>query len=136
MTGWSRAHFNFDIHNLDGAGLDKNGVQKHFPQPQCYTIPYRCLLPMEIDGLLLAGRNISGTHKAHSSFRVMPICVNLGQAAGIAAALAARSGIAPRQVSARDVQRVLTENGVTVQSGNIMNSKAHAVYELTDAEEQ
>lgn len=91
---------------------------------------------MEIDGLLLAGRNISGTHKAHSSFRVMPICVNLGQAAGIAAALAARSGIAPRQVSARDVQRVLTENGVTVQSGNIMNSKAHAVYELTDAEEQ
>lgn len=109
----TRAHFNFDIHNLDGAGLDKNGAQKHFSQPRGYTIPYRCLLPMDIDGLLLAGRNISGTHKAHSNFRVMPICVNIGQAAGIAAALAARTGIDPRQVSARDVQQVLTENGVT-----------------------
>ena len=67
------AHFNFDIHNIEGAGLDKNGVQHKFTQNKGYTVPYRCLIPEKIDGLILAGRCISGTHKAHSNYRVMPI---------------------------------------------------------------
>jgi hypothetical protein len=39
------ASFNFDIHNIEGSGLDKNGVQKKFTQTKGYTIPYRCFLP-------------------------------------------------------------------------------------------
>ena len=81
------AHFNFDVHNLTGAGLDKTGIQHKWTQPKGYTIPYRCLLPTEVEGLLLAGRNISGTHMAHSNYRVMPICVGIGEAAGTAAAM-------------------------------------------------
>nr|MDO8109286.1 FAD-dependent oxidoreductase [Candidatus Sigynarchaeota archaeon] len=105
-------HFNFDIHHLAGAGLDPTGMQKTFPQHKPYTIPYRCLVPKNIDNLLLAGRNISGTHVAHSSFRVMPICVNTGQAAGIAAALCVKHGVSPRRLDHRLLQAILKELGV------------------------
>lgn len=108
-----RAKFNFDIHNIDGPGLDKNGAQKHFPKVAGYSIPYRSLLPKTLDGLILAGRCISGTHKAHSNYRVMPICAAMGEAAGIAASIAARESITPRKVAAKKIQDVLIARGVT-----------------------
>jgi len=110
----TRCSFNFDIHNVTGAGLDKDGVQHKFRSKGNYTIPYRCLLPQGIEGLLLAGRSISGTHKAHSSFRVMPICVNIGQGAATAAVTALRDGVGLREVDIAKVQRALGEQGVTV----------------------
>ena len=110
----TKAHFNFDVHNISGSGLDETGVQKHFKQPQGYTIPYRCLVPINIDNLLLAGRNISGTHMAHSNYRVMPICANMGQAAGIASALAVKENIIPRHLDVKMIQEVLKENGVDI----------------------
>ena len=64
-----------------------------------------------MDNLLLSGRCISGTHRAHASYRVMAVCMATGQAAGTAAALSARAGVAPREVSVRDVQAVLEKNG-------------------------
>ena len=103
------AYFNFDIHNITGAGLDKTGVQHKFSQKKGYTIPYGCLVPEKLDGLLLSGRNISGTHMAHSNFRVMPICVGIGEAAGIAAALAVKNNIKVRDVNFRDIQKILPE---------------------------
>ena len=108
----TKAHFNFDIHNVKGAGLDANGCQHKFPQANGYTIPYGCLVPEKLDGLLLAGRCISGTHQAHSNFRVMPICANIGQAAGIAAALAAREGVRPRDLPVSAIQAELLKCGV------------------------
>ncbi|MBR7137177.1 MAG: FAD-dependent oxidoreductase, partial [Clostridia bacterium] len=101
------AHFNFDVHNITGAGLDKTGVQKYFTQQQGYTIPYRCLLPEGKENLLLCGRNISGTHMAHSNFRVMPICVGIGEAAGAAAALAVRQNCAPGEISAEEIRNLI-----------------------------
>ena len=100
------AYFNFDVHNITGAGLDKTGVQKHFKQTRGYTIPYRCLLPEVKENLLLCGRNISGTHMAHSNFRVMPICVGIGEAAGTAAALAVKKNIAPADVTAEEIRKI------------------------------
>ena len=108
----TKAHFNFDIHNLTGAGLDETGVQKHFPQRHGYTIPYRCFVPKKVENLLLTGRNISGTHAAHSNYRVMPICANMGQAVGCAAALCARKGIGPRKLDVAELQEVLRRQGV------------------------
>ncbi len=108
----TKAHFNFDVHSLSGAGLDPSGAQREFRQAKGYTIPYGCLVPSQVDGLLLAGRNISGTHLAHSNYRVMPICANIGQAAGIAAALSAKQAVAPRQVPASAIQQVLRGLGV------------------------
>ena len=101
------AHFNFDVHNLTGAGLDKTGVQHKWTQPKGYTIPYGCLIPAKTNGLLLAGRCISGTHIAHSNFRVMPICCGIGEAAGVAAAIAAKAGIEPRDVDVKAIQAQL-----------------------------
>ena len=98
------AHFNFDVHNITGAGLDKTGVQHKFTQKNDYTIPYGCLVPQTVDGLLLSGRNISGTHIAHSNYRAMPICVGIGAAAGVAAALSVKEGIAPRALDVRKIQ--------------------------------
>lgn len=98
------AHFNFDVHNLTGAGLDKTGVQKNWNQPKGYTIPYGCLVPEKINGLLLSGRNISGTHIAHSNYRVMPICVGIGAAAGAAAATAIKKGVQVRDIKGEELQ--------------------------------
>ena len=99
------AHFNFDVHNITGAGLDKTGSQKYFKQEGSYTIPYGCLVPEKIDGLLLAGRSISGTHIAHSNFRAMPICVGMGEATGIAASLAIKENKKVRDVTAQEIQK-------------------------------
>lgn len=108
----TRVSFNFDVHSLTGNGLDETGEQKKFNQKKGYTIPYGCLVPVKIDGLLLAGRDISGTHMAHSNFRVMPICANMGQAAGVAAALCVKQGIQPRRLDVKQLQNRLTEQGV------------------------
>lgn len=100
------AYFNFDVHNISGAGLDKTGAQKHFSQKKGYTIPYRCLLPETKENLLLCGRNISGTHMAHSNFRAMPICVGIGEAAGAAAAVSAVKGCNLKDIDAERIRDI------------------------------
>ena len=102
------AHFNFDVHNMSGAGLDKTGCQAKFTQKKGYSIPYGCLVPEKVEGLLLAGRDISGSHMAHSSYRVMPICVKLGEAAGVAASICVKENIQPAQVNVKELQELLS----------------------------
>ena len=106
------AHFDFDVHGLKGPGLDETGCQKNFKQKKGYTIPYGCFVPKKIEGLLLAGRMISGTHIAHSSFRVMPICANMGMSMGIAAAMCAEKGILPRNLDVKELQAELKSKGI------------------------
>lgn len=110
----TRCYFNFDIHHVAGPGLDEHGVQAEFRQRRKYTIPYRALVPRNVDGLLLAGRNISGTHVAHSNFRAMPVVLNIGQGAGAAAAVCVRDGVAPREAGVAKIQALLAEQGVRV----------------------
>ncbi|CAL9631823.1 FAD-dependent oxidoreductase [Streptomyces sp. enrichment culture] len=100
-----------DIHNPRGSGT----VLKRVPRGRFYDIPLRCLLPRGIDRLLVAGRCISGSHVAHSSYRVMPIAMATGQAAGVCAALAVRSGRLPREVPYPLVQEELRRQGARVQ---------------------
>lgn len=108
----SFAHFNFDVHGISKPGLDETGSQHHFKQNKGYTIPYGCLVPKKIENLLVAGRCISGTHIAHSNYRAMPICANLGQAAGRAAALCVRDNCAPRALDVKKLQAALLADGV------------------------
>ncbi len=70
-----------DIHDPDGKELNLMEMQIG----DYYGIPYRALLPKEIENLIVTGRAISTTHEALASMRVSPICMALGQAAGIAA---------------------------------------------------
>ncbi|MHC5034798.1 MAG: FAD-dependent oxidoreductase [Planctomycetota bacterium] len=75
--------------------------------PWRYGIPYRSLVPRGVDGLLVAGKCMSGTHIAQSSFRVMPIAGSTGQAAGVAAALAASHRQEPRDVDPDEIRKLL-----------------------------
>lgn len=102
-----RAFFNFDVHNMSGSSIDETGVQHDWKQPEDYTIPYGCLLPEKVEGLLLSGRNISGSHLAHSNFRVMPIAMAVGEAAGVAAALVAKSGQCLKDVDISEIQKII-----------------------------
>ncbi len=101
------AFFNFDVHNITGSGLDKTGVQHNFTQKKGYTIPYRCLIPEIKANLLLCGRNISGTHLAHSNYRVMPICIGMGEAAGVAAAISAKYNRALYEIDAKEIRNII-----------------------------
>ncbi len=107
----ARGAYPIDIHNPGGAGT----VLQRLPPGEAYDIPLRCLLPRGIDGLLVAGRCLSGTHEALSSYRVMPIVMATGQAAGVCAALAARQGLAPRKVGVHRVQRELVRQGASLR---------------------
>lgn len=101
------AYFNFDVHNITGSGLDKTGVQKLFKQEKGYTIPYRCLIPDVKENLLLCGRNISGTHMAHSNYRVMPICIGIGEAAGAAAYISVSQDSNLKDVDAKEIRQLI-----------------------------
>ena len=107
----ARGAYPIDIHNPTGSGT----VLKRLPPGEAYDIPLRCLMPRSTDGLIVAGRCISGTHEAHSSYRVMPIVMATGQAAGVCAALAARRGVMPRALPAGEVQRELVRQGASLR---------------------
>ena len=105
----------------DAIGVASYPVDLHHPVggdctlmwcPDCYDIPYRCLVPQKIDGLLCAGRNISATHLALASVRVMGPAMCLGEAAGKAAALCVKEGVQPRALNVQKLQKALREEGV------------------------
>ncbi len=99
----ARSTYPIDIHNPHGEGTRL----VHLPPGSAYDIPLRCLLPKKLDNILVAGRCISGTHEAHSSYRVMPVCMATGQAAGVCAALAASANCTTREVAVADIQKEL-----------------------------
>ncbi|MEO6349444.1 MAG: FAD-dependent oxidoreductase [Candidatus Limnocylindrales bacterium] len=80
-----------------------------------YGIPYRCLLPSGLDGMIVAGRCFSATHDAHASARSMATCMAMGQAAGTAAALSVARGVQPRELSTDDLRARLTADGALLQ---------------------
>jgi hypothetical protein len=84
----------------------------YVPDGGVYGIPYRCLLPQLVEGLLVAGRCFSATHDAHASARSMGTCMSMGQAAGTAAALAAAAGGVPGGLDAGRLREHLAEQGV------------------------
>jgi len=82
----------------------------------CYDIPYRSLLPQRVDGLLVAGRCVSTTHEAMAAIRVMATCMAMGEAAGRAASIAVREGVAPSDIKVRRLQEELRTHGAYLRS--------------------
>ena len=98
-----------DVHPQKG----ENGAHDMFV-PLPYQIPYRCLIPESVDGLLVAGRCISTDREAMGTIRVGATCGAIGHAAGIAAAMSVQKGCAPRKLDARDVQiELIHQNAIT-----------------------
>ncbi|MFQ9990697.1 FAD-dependent oxidoreductase [Ruthenibacterium lactatiformans] len=107
-----KAEFIVDIHNPEGAGQAEERIQYVMP----YDLPYRCFVPLKVENLLTAGRCISGTHRAHASYRVMSICMAMGEAVGMAAALCVREGCTPRTLDVKKLQAALESKGVDLYS--------------------
>ena len=103
-----RAEFIVDIHNPEGSGQAEEHIQYCDP----YDLPYRCFTPKGIENLYTAGRCISGTHRAHASYRVMSICMAMGEAVGVAAAMCAENGCTPRNLNVKELQNRLTNKGI------------------------
>ncbi|HUV06593.1 MAG TPA: FAD-dependent oxidoreductase [Spirochaetia bacterium] len=111
-----------DIHSSE----DTHGTWKLLEKP--YGIPYRALLPRELEGVVAAGRCISGTEEASASYRVMATCMAMGQAAGTAAALSAGApgdratgSVSPgaetplRELDVESLQEILVREGMILE---------------------
>ncbi len=108
-----RGIYLLDIHNPTEVG--RPSTLRLLDQP--YDIPYRCLIPRGLDGLLTAGRCISGDHTALASYRVQSHCMGLGEAAGTAAALCSRQGCQPRELDPQRLRQALEAGGANTGSG-------------------
>ena len=104
------ASYPLDIHHPTGGDctLEWSG--------DCYDIPYRSLVPLTVENLLVAGRTISTTHEAMSSIRVMAPCMAMGEAAGRAAKMAVREGIPPSMIDVASLRKELVDAGAFLRS--------------------
>ncbi|MFA6715400.1 MAG: FAD-dependent oxidoreductase [Victivallales bacterium] len=117
--GISRSSFTMDLHDPDEVAPDWETLDEHIKSNSCppgdyYEIPYRCLVPEKLHGILVAGRCISADRRAGGSIRAMTTCMNTGQAAGTAAAMAVLGGISPDAVDGKAVRKKLAEQGAEI----------------------
>ena len=108
--GIAACNYDIDIHNPEGSGTS----HYYFPPHEYYTIPYRALIPKNAKNLLVAGRCISSTHEAQASYRIMPVVCTLGEAAGVAAAVAIGSGKSVKEADVAQIRSILKGNGAVV----------------------
>ena len=109
--GWS-----IDLHPPGGVYSDDAG-SRHLHGPGPYEIPFRSLYSVNVRNMLMAGRDISATHVAFGTTRVMATCAVTGEAAGTAAALAVRHAVTPREVHRshlHELQRTLVRQDASV----------------------
>ena len=105
--GIAACTYNIDIHSPDGTGT----IHYRLPANEYYTIPYGCLTPKATTNLLMAGRCISSTHEAQASYRIMPTCASIGEAAGIAAAIACENGVGVKEISVQELRNKIEALG-------------------------
>jgi len=110
-----QAAYPVDIHGAKGKGTTFRQVGGD----GAYDIPYRCLVPLDVDGFLIAGRCISAAHEAQGSLRVMVTAMATGQAAGAAAALSAQQATMPRNLDVRTLRQHLRAQGVSLSAPDI-----------------
>ncbi|KKC28675.1 hypothetical protein CDSM653_02325 [Caldanaerobacter subterraneus subsp. pacificus DSM 12653] len=99
-----------DIHSPEGEGV----VYMKLKKGSDYDIPYRSLYSKKVDNLLVSGRCISSTHEANAAIRVSPIAMATGQAAGTAAAIAAKENAKVSNVDVKVLRNVLLEQGAYI----------------------
>lgn len=104
------ANYDIDIHNPEGSGTS----HYYFKDGEYYTVPYRSLCPKGSRNLLVAGRCISSTHEAQASYRIMPICCCLGEAAGTAIAVCGKKDSDVKNIDMPAYQSYLKEHGLII----------------------
>ncbi len=109
------ADYGFDDWRPHRVSKERGNVDEFGAATARYGIPYRALIPQGVDGLLVTGKCMSGTHIAQTSFRVMPIAGSTGQAAGVAAALCAKHNAQPRNFDAKEIRAALRTRAQNLQ---------------------
>lgn len=102
-----RSEFSVDVHAATRKANEKSAYSSQGIKAKPFDIPLRALIARDVDGLMMAGRCISGDFFAHASYRVTGNAVAMGEAAGITAALAAQQSKLPHEVAWDDVAGVL-----------------------------
>lgn len=97
-------------HHVDGPGMTEE-LRKLYRDKWMFHIPYRIMLPEKVKNLLVACRAASSTKTASGALRVTVSCMQLGEAAGIAAAMAAKEGISPDEIDVKALQKTLLDGG-------------------------
>lgn len=114
----ARLAYPVDVHSGKGDGYTKDEEQVTTPgippAGDWYEIPYRCLLPIGIDNLLVTGRCVSSTQAGHGAIRIIPCCAAMGQAAGTAAAVSIRENSTPRGLAPELLLTELRKQGALV----------------------
>ncbi len=104
-----RVKFGIDVHAVTAKDNRANSIMPKPIKMQPYDIPLRALIAKDVDGLMMAGRCISGDFIAHSSYRVTGNAVAMGEAAGVTAAIAARTSRLPHEVAFSELQAKLAQ---------------------------
>jgi len=99
-----------DVHDAEGRDFE----HEYLERGAFYEIPYRCFLPRGIEGLLVTGRAISADRHALGSARVMVVCMPAGDACGLAAAMAASSGVPPRRIDVAALRAEIRRQGTVL----------------------
>lgn len=110
----TRVTFGIDVHALSAEDNKKHAIMPKPIKMKPYDIPLRALIARDVDGLMMAGRCISGDFIAHSSYRVTGNSVAMGEAAGVTAALAAQSRRMPHEVAWSEAEAKLKAMGLRV----------------------
>lgn len=118
--------YGMDVHSRDASS--RGGFSKG--SADWYTIPFRCLVPLNCDNLLVAGKTISAQSQAAGSFRVMPACMALGQAAGTAIAMAVKENCNAGDISVKELKDTLVKNGAIILDSRV-DPLNRAEYTLT-----
>jgi len=103
--------FGVDIHATDRKTNDVETISRGGIKMKPYDIPLRALIAKDVDGLMMAGRCISGDFTAHASYRVTGNAVAMGEAAGVIAAIAAKSNRLPHEVNWAEGEALLKKLG-------------------------
>lgn len=99
--------FPIDIHDPSGQRLYWTKTESG----SCYDVPYRVMVPRKIHNVLVTGRCVSATHEAAASVRITPTVMAMGEAAGIAAAMAVQSGCRVNDVDVQSLQHQIRKHG-------------------------
>jgi len=108
-----------DIHDTHASDYVKLDAGTQIEGGLSFGMPYRCLVPRGVKGVLMAGRCVSGSREAQSSFRVMGTCMAMGQAAGTAAALSVREEGTPEALDPQLVRNRLVAAGAIIDTPEV-----------------
>lgn len=100
-------------HHIDGPGVTEEMRRMNMDKWK-FHIPYRIMVPERIKNLLVAGRAVSSTKVASGAIRVSVSCMEMGEAAGVAAAMAAKEGISPDEIDVQKLRKTLVDGGAII----------------------